>query len=146
MPICSKCNEYVESYANRRHCRSCYNAYMRDYNLARYHRIRAAAIEKLGGKCIDCGSSENLEFDHVDPETKERNISALLSYSKQKLEIELKKCVLRCSTCHSSRTKAQREVSHGGGKTGKRGCYCTLCKPKKTEYNKEYRKRKRLAE
>ena len=28
---------------------------------------RERYIQYLGGKCIDCGSTEKLEFDHVDP-------------------------------------------------------------------------------
>lgn len=51
------------------------NEYMRNYMRARYHARRTAGIEKLGGKCVDCSSVEELEFDHVDRSTKVFNIS-----------------------------------------------------------------------
>jgi 5-methylcytosine-specific restriction endonuclease McrA len=47
-----------------------YNEYYRRYMLNRYYERRAAAIEKLGGKCSYCGSIEGLEFDHIDPDDK----------------------------------------------------------------------------
>ena len=45
------------------------NEYRRLYNLRRYHKIRGGFIEELGGKCVMCGKSENLHFDHINPKT-----------------------------------------------------------------------------
>lgn len=39
-----------------------YNAYMRKYMLERYYRRKAEAIIALGGKCVKCGSTDNLEL------------------------------------------------------------------------------------
>lgn len=38
----------------------------REYNLQYYHNKRYKLIQQLGGKCAICGSTENLEFDHID--------------------------------------------------------------------------------
>lgn len=94
----------------------------------------------LGGKCVQCGSSEELEFDHTDPSTKEFTISVMwsLAFDNQKLVDELKKVQLLCKTCH--KVKSNREVPHGGGKYGKRYCKCELCKLKRREYMKTYKR------
>jgi len=33
----------------------------------------------LGGRCVRCGATEDLEFDHIDPSTKRFTISGGLS-------------------------------------------------------------------
>jgi len=119
-----------------------YNAYMREYMLNRYHRRRAEAMLRIGGKCVDCGTTENLEFDHVDPTTKEFEISKIWSYSKTKLEYELEKCVLRCSFHHSQKSAIEQSVEHGKGNTGKKNCRCELCRPLKNAYMREWKKRR----
>lgn len=81
-----------------------YNAYMRKYLRERHVRRRAAAVEQLGGKCVDCGNDELLEFDHVDPATKEYNFT-FATLSETKLQAELVKCVLRCRGCHMEKSK-----------------------------------------
>lgn len=40
----------------------------------RYNSKRLQAIEALGGVCVLCGSSEGLQFDHIDPTQKEFSI------------------------------------------------------------------------
>lgn len=86
-----------------------YNARMNEYMKARYFRRRAEAIEYLGGKCIDCGHAEMLEFDHVNPAEKSANIGALFaSANKEKLQAEIDKCVLRCVACHAHITALQK--------------------------------------
>lgn len=113
--------------------------YHRQYNLERYHRIRSEYVEKLGGHCVDCATIDELEFDHVDPSTKEFDIGKLLNYAKAVRDAEIEKCELRCKPCHQKKTSVNGDipaVHHGGGLTGKRNCYCALCKPLKLAYNK----------
>jgi hypothetical protein len=85
------------------------NEYHRQYNIRRYHRLRAEYIEKLGGCCIDCGTVENLEFDHPDPRTKEFSIGRMLNVSKAKRDAEVAKCVLRCKPCHTEKSAINEE-------------------------------------
>lgn len=116
-----------------------YNEYMRKYMLKRYHRRRSDSIEKLGGKCVVCGTTDNLEIDHIDRSTKTMAISGLWSCNIQRYEAELKLCQLLCEQHHKEKTSRENSVDHGGGKTGKRNCYCELCAPLKRAYARERR-------
>ena len=62
------------------------------------------AKNKLGAVCQQCGSKENLEFDHIDPNTKITSIAKLWTASKEKFEAELLKCQLLCKSCHYIKT------------------------------------------
>lgn len=66
-------------------------------------RRKLWAIEFLGGSCSSCGGKFHpavYEFHHLDPETKDRDPSKMLSLSLSRLEEELKKCTLLCANCH----------------------------------------------
>jgi hypothetical protein len=67
--------------------------------------FREILLEKLGGKCVQCGSTKALEFDHIDPSTKSFNISAGYNKPKDVLEKELAKCQILCNKCHIEKTK-----------------------------------------
>jgi hypothetical protein len=59
-------------------------------------------ILKLGGECIECGykkSAAALSFHHENPNEKSFQISKN-SYSKEKNDKEIVKCVLLCIRCH----------------------------------------------
>lgn len=116
-----------------------YNARMRTYMLARYHERRAEAIELLGGCCTICGSTEDLDIDHVDPALKTMSVSKLWSVAKARYLAELKLCQLLCRPHHRQKTAAEQEVPHGGGASGKKNCRCVPCKARKAEYMRNYR-------
>ena len=142
--ICGACGGHVDKYANGRRCRTCYNEYMRLYMASRHKTRRANAIQALGGACVDCRGTSQLEFDHADRETK--SFTPIFgSCSEEKLQEELAKCVLRCKPCHQEKTSREQSVPHGGGVSGRRNCRCKLCGPLKNEYNKEFRRRSRAA-
>jgi hypothetical protein len=119
----------------------------RPYFRRRYHERRAEWIAKLGGVCIDCGSSENLQFDHADASTKSFDVSRAMTHTT-KIEAELAKCVLRCRACHRRKTVASGE--HGGGhnklpdeaylhgtaRMYHKGCRCELCREAKRQYRR----------
>lgn len=125
-------------------CRECYNLYMSDYMTRRYHRRREEWLDRLGRQCVDCGTTQELEFDHEIAEYKEYNIAKILSGgSNAKVEYEMLKCVLRCAACHLTKSLQMQDmynVSHGGGESGKRNCPCAPCKEVKASYMKEYMK------
>ncbi len=77
-----------------------YNAYMKRYVGNRYHEVMDEAKAHLGGKCVECGDAEELEFDHIDPSTKNFTIGKMWSVSKKRLEKELELCQLLCKPCH----------------------------------------------
>lgn len=69
-------------------------------------------IDMLGGKCCGCGTTENLQFDHLDRKTKEFNISNHLAGKLEKLEEEAKKCQLLCKSCHQVKTLVNHDCEH----------------------------------
>ncbi len=117
-----------------------YNAYMREYMLVRYHKRRQEAIILLGGVCVDCGSVEDLQFDHIIAKDKTIDISKVWSCSSKRFNEEVSKCVLRCDSCHKikSRKFDWKIVDHGGGMSGKNRCQCAPCRKQKTEYMRKY--------
>lgn len=60
----------------------------------------------LGGKCSYCSinvSEYNLamfDFHHTNNETKEYDPSDMVNMSWERIESELRKCILLCSNCH----------------------------------------------
>lgn len=115
------------------------NAYMAGYMLRRYHARRADAIQRLGGRCAECGITEHLEIDHRDPATKSFDLGRMWSVSHSRYLAELDKCQLLCHEHHAEKSIRERSVDHGGGLTGKRNCRCELCRPLKLAYQKRYR-------
>lgn len=68
------------------------------------HNTKAKAIALLGGKCTKCGYSKSkraLHFHHLDPAQKDIKISEANNPSWERLEQELKKCILVCANCHA---------------------------------------------
>ena len=58
--------------------------------------------DELGNKCVKCGTTENLQFDHIDPKTKCFNVNPQDSW--EKTLPELYKCQLLCPPCHLEKT------------------------------------------
>ena len=59
----------------------------------------------LGGRCVDCGETEDLELDHIDPDTK--RFQPFGSGYAKPWEVwieEVFRCELRCASCHLVRT------------------------------------------
>ncbi len=85
-----------------------YNSYMNEYMKERWNRRRSKSIALLGGQCVRCGSRDDLEFDHVDPSTKEFTIAKASSFSESRFQAEISKCQLLCSDCHKEKTVEDR--------------------------------------
>ena len=69
---------------------------------------KAICLEYLGGKCVKCGSTERLEFDHIKREEKKYDITPKLTSNFDILKEELDKCQLLCYDCHKIKTKSER--------------------------------------
>jgi len=99
----------------------------------------------LGGICVQCGATEDLEFDHKDPKTK--TVRYLWNQSNEFLDAEMALLQLLCPTCHQAKTSTEKawlkyplsekalaarfkkkELIHGTH-TGRYqyGCKCTPC-------------------
>lgn len=123
-----------------------YNEYMRNYMLRRYHERRNKAIEFLGGKCIHCGKTEDLELDHIDPKTKSFEIGKLWSVAEVGFWAEVKKCQLLCKAAHADKSiidsgKKSAKETHGT-LSSYRYCKCTECKEAKSKHSREQRRAK----
>ena len=74
--------------------------------LKRMQKLR----EAFGNKCVLCGETENLHFDHIDPSTKVNAVGALAtSNGFDKCYQEALKCQLLCKSCHKDKTIANGE-------------------------------------
>lgn len=145
MRVCAE-PECSAEVANSGKCREHYNQYMKQYMKERYHRRRGEYIAEWGGKCVDCGSTENLEFDHINASSKMFNVAkAFAGWTDSRIRAELEKCVLRCSKHHleKSRREDLGSVEHGGGLTDKKNCRCNLCAPLKNAYSRKFKERKK---
>jgi hypothetical protein len=95
---CIECQKkhYKEIAANKRKKLS-------GYAKRRRQEFKAKYIEYLGGKCCRCGYSKcprALTFHHRNREHKERELSAMLDWSWERVRAELDKCELVCFNCH----------------------------------------------
>lgn len=123
------------------------NSYMKIYMLARYHKKMSEVKNKLGGKCIKCNSIENLQLDHVNPETKNFTVAKLWNSKKEVFDLEISKCQLLCKKCHEEKTlldlgQVSAKITHGTV-SSYRYCKCKLCKKAASEYKRAYRKKKK---
>src|SRR3990167_2120582 len=103
----------------------------------------------LGGACINCGSIDNLHFDHVLPEDKSFNFWSNWDCSLERLLPELQKCQLLCSPCHAHKTAQDNGFTgykHGTYSmyTGVK-CRCVACKTANAIYKLENKRNRRLA-
>lgn len=97
------------------------------------------AVFFAGKSCVDCGSAEDLELDHLDKTTKADH--RVWSWSSKRRQAELEKCVVRCDACHNERHAAERRQDHGVG-AYKRGCRCQVCRDAKAEKERRWRERR----
>ncbi len=116
------------------------NDYAKKYYIKKIEKYK----KYLGGKCMSCGSEDNLEFDHINPNTKEFTITKKPTYSWSVIKKELDKCQLLCRECHYKKTKNNFPVrKHGTWGMIRRGrCKCKICHDFVNKYKREYRKKK----
>jgi len=78
----------------------------------RKRKHRQYLIEMLGGKCLGCGTTKNLQFDHIDRTQKSFCISSSLASKLEKIVEEAKKCQLLCETCHQHKTLVNHDCNN----------------------------------
>ena len=94
--------------------------------------------------CSSCGTKENLEIHHLDPSIKEDN--HIWSWSKERRDAELAKCVILCKTCHVNVHSAifASLRSHGTELMYNHWhCRCVECKNAHRIFRNEDRKKKK---
>lgn len=107
--------------------------YITQYTKSKRERTKTILIDVLGGECIECGSTNDIQFDHIIPETKLFNISQRLHYTISSLLDEVQKCQLLCADCHRKKTSLDlcfiEGGRHGVASTYTNfGCRCVECR------------------
>jgi hypothetical protein len=82
------------------------------YFKERKHSNKKYLIEMLGGKCLGCGVTENLQFDHIDRTKKLFCIGKNLASKIEKLIEEANKCQLLCEKCHQHKTLVNHDCNN----------------------------------
>ena len=80
-----------------------------EYSKQRYNERKQILIEHLGGCCVKCNTTENLEFDHINPSTKEEESIATIGTDKAMEVID--KFQLLCHDCHQKKSDAQKAAA-----------------------------------
>ena len=83
--------------------------------MAAYYRRKEMLLDILGRECASCGSTDDIQFDHIDPTAKELDILAHWSASMDRLLPEIAKCQPLCIECHLVKTIDQQNLTHGWG-------------------------------
>jgi 5-methylcytosine-specific restriction endonuclease McrA len=99
-------------------------AYLQKYQQEWLQKRRDAWL-KLNGPCKNCGSSENLEVDHIDRTKKVTH--RVWSWAKKRQVRELSKCQVLCKPCHIEKTAKDMNYRQHGTAGYKRGCRCQVC-------------------
>jgi len=91
-------------------------------NCERKRRVYAARIAfarwVLGGKCLQCGSEQYLQFDHINPSTKSLELGRAAVVSLERFLAEIPKCQLLCHCCHVKKSKIDGTQPGGQRKIG----------------------------
>lgn len=122
--------------------------------LEKYHEFMSEMISRLGGVCVNCGSDNQLQFDHVDWRGKDFNVAQNWAMKDRvAFEAELGKCQLLCSSCHDEKTRVDKsemdrpEFTHGTVYAWmKRKCECVPCIASKAKWNADRNAKRRKPE
>jgi hypothetical protein len=104
----------------------------------------AKVAQLIGDTCIDCGSTDRIEYDHVDPSTKFKSIVQMAYTSgEERFWAEVEKCVPRCHDCHMDKTLRDAGKTRATGRHGTtstyRYCKCNECRAAAALYRKNLR-------
>lgn len=112
-----------------------------NFQLDKYYKRKQIGLDALGGKCAVCGAGHDLEFDHIDPQTKEFTITNGFTKPLEVFMAEVRKCQLLCHEHHKGKTKKEQTVDMHGtwGQYRNRKCRCVVCKAFVSKYMREHR-------
>lgn len=91
--------------------------------------------------CIKCGSTHNMQLDHIDPDQKVSH--RIWSWSAERREAELAKCQVLCEEHHKEKTAAQRDAKIVHGTVWmyrKYRCRCDACVRAASEDRERWRR------
>lgn len=121
----------------------------RRYQREWLRRRRADWIDSQGGRCVKCGSPDDLEIDHVDRATKSYNVQQLWSRAKHIRDAELAKCQVLCYDCHKAKTLLEipewkPKSPHGTHNRYANGCRCSDCRVAHNASTTEWKRKQKL--
>lgn len=102
----------------------------------------------LGGKCVRCGSTESLEFDHIDRTIKSFTIGGAKRASRKQILAEAAKCQLLCHDHHLDKSYEMGDLTraqHRTYATYSHGCRCPGCTEAHRDNMRAYRAKKRTS-
>lgn len=135
--LCARCSN-VEVQDDL-FCDSCEPLVPSTSTTMNYYDRRRRVLQKTGRMCQVCGAGRKLQF--LLPDGVPRS---WLRGNEEHFEKLYEAAFVICGSCSlwERQERSGRVVPHGGGKTGRRNCYCDLCKPLKAEQ----RRRRRVAQ
>lgn len=93
-----------------------------------YHQRREALIERLGCRCVNCGTTQRLEFDHIIPaDWSRRHYDYIARIKLYEAEASVGAIQLLCRSCNASKGDHQylqrtfKETLHAKNPPGGRG-------------------------
>lgn len=101
-------------------------AYQRTWLAAKRQRF----VNMAGGKCVECGSTESLEFDHIDNNSKTAAVNKIMSGKISRIIEEVLKCQLLCKECHHNKTMGEEYLRPKHGTLvmyRDHACGCQVC-------------------
>src|SRR3990167_8301202 len=110
---------------------------------AKMHARRQKWLEE-NGPCKQCGSTINLEVDHINPKTKIDH--KVWSWAEERMLAELTKCQVLCRSCHHTKSMLERGCipsPHGTVNRYRKGCRCAECREAHRLSNERWRKKLR---
>lgn len=138
-------DERGNTFLRRKFCSvRCGRRHFGSSQLARRKARRALWI-KENGPCRQCGSTVDLQIDHIDPSKKVFRISDCWASMKPERLAELEKCQVLCQKCHQRKTIRESfpERQHGSIKMYTKGkCRCSLCRAANAERRRGQYRRK----
>lgn len=87
---------------------------VRERGRSAQHRLRGEVVERLGGRCAECGSTEQLEVDHVYGGGREARDAAGPWAELRRIRDALRldpadpRYQLLCHDCHATKTAQER--------------------------------------
>lgn len=119
---------------------------MREYMRAYRARLLDEARQMLGGKCVRCGATDDLHFDHIDRTTKSFTLGGARNASRSQIMAEAAKCQLLCQKHHLEKSYEAGDLNKAehGHSLYRRGCRCDACRAGATARMRKYRASKRI--